>query len=80
MGVFSSVYRTFTKLDNTSHKENLNKEKNLKFLFQLKRRHFWPGEHREARAKEKKEGTRVNIVHWVFGGQGEQGQKRVNGN
>lgn len=25
--VFSSVYRTFIKLDNTSHKENLNREK-----------------------------------------------------
>ena len=34
-GVFSSVYRTFTKSVNTRHKE----KKKVKFLFQIKRRH-----------------------------------------
>lgn len=49
--------------------KRLSTEKKIvKFLFQLKARHFWPGENIEARAKEGKEGNRIKTVHWVFGG------------
>lgn len=31
--VFAGLHRTFTKLNSTSHKETVNKEKNVKFVF-----------------------------------------------
>ena len=61
MRVFASIYGTFTKLSNTRLKENLNKEKNVKFLFPLKRNSGLE-KNREARAGERKERSRVNIA------------------
>lgn len=72
------VYRTFAKLNNTSHKENLNK-KNLKFLLPLKRRYFWPEENIGLEPKKKRERNVINIVHsWSPRCLGVQG--RMNGN